>query len=121
MMPRDTNHYGTIFGGVILAYIDQAGFVEALRYGSHKWVTVSMDRVEFKQPVFVGDVVSFYASTVREGTTSLTVSVEVEAQRAADGSSVGVTAATMTLVSVGGDSRPIPFRRPGVPTPPAAT
>lgn len=118
MMPRDTNHYGTIFGGVILAYIDQAGFVEALRYGNHKWVTVSMDRVEFKQPVFVGDVVSFYARTIREGTTSVTVEVEVEAERAGDGSTVGVTAAAMTLVSVGGDGRPIPFRQPASPASP---
>ncbi len=62
---------------------------------------------------------SFYASTAREGTTSVTVEVEVEAQRATDGTTARVTAATMTLVSVGDDGRPIPFRKPTSPTPPA--
>lgn len=109
MMPRDTNHYGTIFGGVILSYIDQAGFVEATRHGSHKWVTVALDRVEFKQPVFVGDVVNFYAITVRAGTSSVTVKVEVEAERAGSGTHVPVTEASIVLVSVGPDGKPIPF------------
>lgn len=109
-MPKDTNAYGTIFGGVILSYIDQAGFVEAKRHGLHRWVTVAMDRVEFKKPVHLGDVVSFYTSTVRAGTTSVTVRIEVEAERFESGQRVPVTEATMTLVSVGPDGRPIPFR-----------
>ncbi len=111
-MPRDTNQYGTIFGGVILSYIDQAGFVEARRHGVHKWVTVALDRVEFKQPVQLGDVVAFYTSTVRAGTTSVTVRVEVEAERYTTGQTVPVTEASITLVSVGPDGRPIPFRSP---------
>jgi acyl-CoA thioesterase YciA len=110
MMPRDTNHYGTIFGGVILSYIDQAGFVEAQRHSAHKWVTVAMDRVEFKQPVYVGDVVNFYAVTTRAGTTSVTIRVEVEAERAPGGEVVPVTSATIVLVSVGPDGKPVPFR-----------
>ena len=108
-MPRDTNHYGTIFGGVILSYIDQAGFVEATRHGAHKWVTVALDRVEFKQPVFVGDVVNFFATTIRAGTSSVTIRVEVEAERSGSRDRVAVTEAMITLVSVGPDGKPIPF------------
>lgn len=111
-MPRDTNQYGTIFGGVILSYIDQAGFVEARRHGVHRWVTAAVDRVEFKAPVHLGDTVNFYARTARAGTTSVTVSIEVEAERFTSGETVPVTAASMTLVAVGPDGRPIPFRSP---------
>lgn len=109
-MPRDTNQYGTIFGGVILSYIDQAGFVEARHHGVHKWVTVAVDRVEFKQPVHLGDVVAFYTTTTRLGTTSVTVRVEVEAERYTDGSTVPVTEASITLVSVDAGGKPVPFR-----------
>jgi len=109
-MPKDTNAYGTIFGGVILSYIDQAGFVEVRRHGMHRWVTVAMDRVEFKKAVHLGDVVSFYATTVRAGTSSVTVKVEVEAERFETGEVVPVTEAQMTLVSVGPDGRPVPFK-----------
>ena len=102
-MPRDTNHYGTIFGGVILSYIDQAGFVAARRHAACKWVTAAIDRVEFKAPVLVGDVVNLYALTTRVGTTSVTVRIEVEAERNTDGTHVPVTAATLGfgLLSLG--------------------
>jgi acyl-CoA thioesterase YciA len=109
-MPRDTNQYGTIFGGVILSYIDQAGFVEARRNGGHKWVTVALDRVEFKQPVHLGDMVACYTTTTRAGKTSVTVKVEVEAERYEGGEIVAVTEAHITLVSVDDDGRPTPFR-----------
>ncbi|MDX2147706.1 MAG: acyl-CoA thioesterase [Planctomycetota bacterium] len=111
-MPRDTNHYGTIFGGVILSYIDQAGFVEARRHGAHKWVTAALDRVEFKSPVQVGDTVNLYARTIREGRTSVTIEVEVEAERFTTGQVVPVTSATLTMVAIGPDGRSIPFRVP---------
>lgn len=111
-MPRDTNQYGTIFGGVILSYIDQAGFVEARRHGAHKWVTVALDRVEFKQPVHLGDVVVCYTTTTRTGTRSVTIRVEVEAERYDSGQVVPVTEASITLVSVDAHGRPIPFRSP---------
>lgn len=111
-MPKDTNHYGTVFGGVILALIDQAGFVQARRHGQHRWVTVSMDRVEFKQPVHLGDIVSLYAQTSRQGTSSVTVDVEVEAERYAGGQVVGVTRATLVMVSVDAKGKSIPFRQP---------
>ncbi|HMN40094.1 MAG TPA: hotdog domain-containing protein [Phycisphaerales bacterium] len=109
-MPRDTNQYGTIFGGVILSYIDQAGFVEARSHGGHKWVTVAVDRVEFKQPVHLGDLIACHTTTTRTGTTSVTVRVEVEAERYEGGAIVPVTEASITLVSVGDDGRPAPFR-----------
>lgn len=113
-MPKDTNQYGTIFGGVILSYIDQAGYVEARRHGagaSQRWVTVALDRVEFKQPVHLGDVVAFYTHATRLGTTSVTVKVEVEAERYDSGQTVPVTEASITLVCVDRDGKPVPFRR----------
>src|SRR5207244_1618473 len=81
MMPYDTNAHGTVFGGVILSYLDQAGAIEARRHGCGLVVTVAMDKVEFRQPVFVGDVLSFFASTVSIGRTSIRVRVRVEADR----------------------------------------
>jgi acyl-CoA thioesterase YciA len=111
-LPRDTNQYGTIFGGVILSYIDQAGFVEARRHGVHRWVTVAIDRVEFKRPVHLGDVVGFYTQTIRKGTSSVTVMVDVEAERYLSGETARVTEATLTLVSVDSAGNPIPFTSP---------
>ncbi len=82
MMPRDTNPQGTIFGGIILSYIDSAGAIEAHRRTRiERFVTVAMREVIFHEPVFVGDLVSFYAETVRIGTTSITVRVCVDAER----------------------------------------
>jgi acyl-CoA thioesterase YciA len=77
MMPRDTNHQGNIFGGVILAYIDQAGFVEAKRQAYHTYVTASVDRVDFLKPIFTGDTASFYTKVAKVGTTSITIDIEV--------------------------------------------
>ncbi|MEP6708481.1 MAG: acyl-CoA thioesterase, partial [Pyrinomonadaceae bacterium] len=82
LLPRDTNSQGTIFGGVILSYIDMAGAIEAHRHTRmDRFVTVAMREVKFHQPVFVGDLVSFYAETAAVGTTSITVRVVVEAER----------------------------------------
>lgn len=82
MLPRDTNSQGTIFGGVILSYIDMAGAIEAHRHTEmDRFVTVAMREVIFHAPVFVGDLVSFYAETLKVGTTSITVRVVVEAER----------------------------------------
>ncbi|MDP6602372.1 MAG: acyl-CoA thioesterase [Phycisphaerales bacterium] len=109
MMPRDSNVYGTIFGGVILSYLDQSAFIEARRHGLHRWVTASVDRVDFRKPVFIGDVVRFLTRTVRTGTTSVTVDVAVEAERFDCGERVIVTEATLTMVSVCENGKPIPF------------
>jgi acyl-CoA thioesterase YciA len=107
MMPRDTNGHGTIFGGVILSYIDQAGAIEARRQGLQFMVTVSMDKVVFHEPVFVGDLVSFWTETLRIGTTSITTKVVVEAIRAGDPSQrVTVTEAQVVYVNLGEDRKP---------------
>ena len=104
MMPRDTNPHGTIFGGVILSHIDQAGAVGAHREIRHagwsdpRLVTVAMDKVEFHEPVFVGDVVSFYTEQVHVGTTSITMHVTVE--KYLDEQPVKLTEARVTYVAV---------------------
>ena len=74
-MPKDTNALGTIFGGVILSQIDQAAAIEAHKYHKGAVVTVAMDEIEFKQPVFVGDVVSYYTRIHKLGRTSVTIDV----------------------------------------------
>ncbi|MBT4524776.1 MAG: acyl-CoA thioesterase [Phycisphaerae bacterium] len=112
MMPRDANVLGTIFGGIILSYIDQAGFVEARRNGIHRWVTASMDKVDFEKPVFVGDVVRFITKTARTGRTSVGIEVVVEAERFNSGNRVVVTTATLTMVSVDEHGKSIPFDSP---------
>lgn len=110
MMPRDTNAHGTIFGGVILSHIDQAAAIECRRHTPHKVVTVAMEKVEFKQPVFVGDVLSFHTHLTRIGRTSLTVRVAVYAQRFEDPSTtVPVTEATLTFVAVNEYGRAVPL------------
>ncbi len=108
-MPRDTNPYGTIFGGVILSYIDQAAFVHALCHGDFTWVTASIERVDFHAPVALGSVVTLHTRTVRAGTTSVTIEVEVFTQRDPAIDPVRVTTATTTLVALGPDGRPTPF------------
>jgi acyl-CoA thioesterase YciA len=110
MMPRDTNAHGTIFGGVILSYIDQAGAIEARRQGLQFMVTVSMDRVVFHEPVYVGDLVSFWTETLRVGTTSITTKVTVEAIRTGNpGNRVTVTEAQVVYVNLGKDRKPKPI------------
>lgn len=115
MMPKDTNALGTIFGGIILSYIDQAGAVEASRHVAGRIVTVAMDEVVFHQPVFVGDLVSFYTETLRRGRTSVTVRVNVEAQRRHRPGGFGtvkVTEASLTFVHVDEAGCAIPLEQP---------
>ena len=112
MMPRDTNAVGTIFGGVILSQVDLAAAIEAHKSHPGRIVTVSMDKVVFKQPVFVGDLVSFFTNTTRIGRTSITAHVSVWAQRRFGGGEfVHVTEADVTMVAIGEDSKPTPIAR----------
>lgn len=112
MMPKDTNAHGTIFGGVILSYIDQAAAVEAKRHGAGFIVTVAMREVVFHQPVYVGDLVSFYTRLVRIGRTSITISVEVISQPSDGSAQRKVTQAEVTFVNLDEKSRqPIPIPR----------
>ena len=111
LLPKDTNAHGTIFGGVILSHIDLAATVEARKTAQLRFVTRAMRAVEFRQPVYVGDVVSFMTETLHVGRTSITVRVVVEADRLAEGSDrrVRVTEAEVVLVALDehGVKRPI--------------
>ena len=114
MMPRDTNPMGSIFGGVILSYIDQAGAIGARREvalagGDPPFVvTVAMNQVVFKQPVLVGDVVRFLTRLVRLGKTSITMHVTVEAERGKE--VLQVTEAEVVYVGIDpGDRHPVPL------------
>ena len=112
MMPRDTNPMGTIFGGIILSFIDQAGVVEAQRHTDRQLATVAMHEVKFIAPVFVGDLVSFFTELVRIGNTSITVRVTVEARRAASPhDTVRVTQAEVVYVAVTEPGHAVPVRQ----------
>ncbi len=111
MLPRDTNGRGTIFGGVILSHIDLAGAIAASRSAARNFVTRSMREVGFIAPVYVGDVVSFYTAVLREGTTSVTVQVTVEAERSEEPRRrVKVTEAEVVYVAVDESGKAIPIR-----------
>ena len=109
-MPTDTNYAGDVFGGWIMAQVDIAGSLPAIRRARGRVATVAVNSFVFKQPVFVGDVVSFYASIVRVGRTSITVNVSVYAQRGLrDGGEeicIKVTEAVLTYVSVDEQRKP---------------
>jgi acyl-CoA thioesterase YciA len=111
MMPRDTNPMGTIFGGTILSYIDQAGAVEVRKHSEHRMATVAMHEVAFLAPVFVGDLVSLYTETLRIGTTSITVRVTVEAKRfRLPHETVRVTQAEVVYVTLNEHGTPVPVK-----------
>ncbi len=111
MLPRDTNSVGTIFGGVILSYLDLAGGIEARKHANKMFVTVAMHGVEFIAPVFVGDLVSFYTRTLKLGRTSVTIDVVVEAVRhEGSGDRVRVMEAEVVYVAVDENRRPIPIK-----------
>ena len=111
---------GTIFGGVILSHIDLASAVEARKAAAHRYVTKAMREVEFHEPVFLGDIVSFYTETMRVGRTSITVRVSVEAERwgtppvspgaTGHGERIKVTEAEVVLVAINERGQPIPIR-----------
>ncbi len=106
-MPADSNQHGDIFGGWIMSQVDIAGGVLAARRARGRVATVAVNAFTFKQPVMIGDVVSFYADIVRVGNTSITVNVEVYAQRnPSDIETVKVTEATLTYVATDGDRKP---------------
>nr|WP_235837873.1 acyl-CoA thioesterase [Chitinasiproducens palmae] len=103
----DANVYGDVFGGWIMAQVDIAGSVPAIRRANGRVATVAVNSFLFKEPVFVGDLLSFYADIVATGRTSITVQVEVYAQRMKlDEEVVKVTEATLVYVATGEDRRP---------------
>ena len=115
MTPNDTNIHDTVFGGVILSYMDLAGAAHARKEGCERCVTIAMDKVEFKLPVFMGDMVSFYCRTEKIGRTSITVSIHVWAERFMPaGENLWVTTGEATYVNIDHTTRkPKPIVRPG--------
>jgi acyl-CoA thioesterase YciA len=107
-MPSDANPNGDIFGGWIMSQVDIAGSIPAWRLARGRIATVAVNSFVFKQPVLVGDLVSFYADVVRVGNTSITVEVEVYAQRRSQNEAVKVTEAALTYVAVDEKGRPRP-------------
>ncbi|MGI4849367.1 MAG: acyl-CoA thioesterase [Janthinobacterium lividum] len=106
-MPSDANVHGDVFGGWIMAQVDIAGSIPATRRANGRVATVAVNSFVFKNPVFVGDLLSFYAHIVKVGTTSLTVNVEVFAERSSlQPQTVKVTEATLTYVATGLDRKP---------------
>lgn len=106
-MPADANMYGDVFGGWIMAQVDLAGAVCATRRANGRVVTVAVNSFLFKQPVFIGDLLSIYAEIVKIGNTSITVNVECYAERnRLEVELVKVTEATLTYVATDGDRRP---------------
>ncbi len=114
-MPADLNQNGDVFGGWVMAQVDVAGAIPAMRRARGRVATVSVNSFLFKQPVSVGDIVSFYADIVRIGSTSITVNVEVYAQRNyTDPITVKVTEAQLTYVAIDGSGkkRDVPQENP---------
>jgi acyl-CoA thioesterase YciA len=112
-MPADSNHNGDIFGGWIMAQVDLAGAVLPARLARGRIATVAVNQFVFKQAVSVGDLLSFYAKVERVGTTSITVNVEVYAERnPADLHVVKVTEANLTYVAIDGQGKPRPVPKP---------
>jgi len=110
-MPSDANYTGDIFGGWIMSQVDVAGSIPALRLARGRIATVAVNSFTFKQPVMIGDLVSFYADIVRVGRTSITVDVGVYAQRRTLHEAVKVTEATLTYVAVDDERRPRPVNQ----------
>ncbi len=106
-MPSDANVYGDVFGGWIMAQVDIAGSLPATRRANGRVATIAVNSFVFKHPVFVGDLLSLYADIVKIGNTSITVNVEVYAERnRLQAETVKVTEATLTYVATGEDGRP---------------
>ncbi len=118
-MPADVNANGDIFGGWVMAQVDLAGSVLPARYVKGRMATIAVNEFVFKQPVRVGDILSFFASIRRVGNTSITVQVEVFAERyGAQGQYMKVTEASLTYVAIDEQGRPRPIPREGLPRAP---
>ena len=110
-MPSDSNSNGDIFGGWIMSQVDIAGAIPVVQKVNGRVATVAVNSFVFKQPVFIGDLVSFYATIKKIGTTSVTVNVEVFAQRKARMEIVKVTDANLTYVHIDKNGKPKPINK----------
>ncbi len=109
MLPKYTNPDGDIFGGVILSMIDEAAAVEAQRQMHHRYVTVSMDSIQFHRPVGVGDIVSLWCQTIKIGTSSLVIHIDVLSNPRRTSEEYKVTEATVTMVAIDENRKSIPI------------
>ncbi len=112
MMPVSANHYGSVHGGIILKLVDEAAFVAATKHARKNVVIASMDHIEFKHPVNVGDVLTLAASVLHVGQTSMEVEVEIQAEKIKEGKKVNVGFAYLTMVAL--DEKGKPTRVPGL-------
>lgn len=112
ILPEQTNHYGTLFGGHALGLMDKAGFIAATRHARRTMVTVASDRVEFKVPVRAGQLVELHARVVRSGRTSVTTSVDMYAEDLLSGRRQLATSGTFTFVAIDVEGHPTPFDSP---------
>lgn len=112
MMPVYANHYGSVHGGVILKLADEASFVAATKHSRKKVVAVSLDHIEFKHPVNVGDVLTLSAAIYHVGNTSMDVEVLIEAEKIKEGKTVSIGSAYMTMVAL--DEKGRPTKVPGL-------
>ena len=108
VMPNQTNHHGTLFGGHALGLMDHAGWIAATRYARRTMVTVASDRVEFKVPVRAGQLVELVARVARVGRTSVTVAVDMFAEEVATGERRLATSGSFVFVAVDDEGRPTP-------------
>lgn len=109
MRPKDTNAFGSVFGGVILSLIDEAAFVEAVRQYSRRYVTIAMNKIVFEKPVHVGDIVTLWAEALSAGRTSMRIRVTVSSRSLRTNEDVTVTTAEVTMVAVDEHGRSVPI------------
>lgn len=112
IMPNQTNHHGSLFGGNALGLMDHAGWVAATRYARATMVTVAVDKIEFKVPVYAGQLVELVARITRVGRTSVNVGVDMFAEDVLTGERRLATSGTFVFVAIGDDGRPMPIEGP---------
>jgi len=108
MMPHQVNNHGNVFGGVILSMVDRAAGVAAMRHAGRPCVTVSFDRVEFKEPIFTGELVTCRARVNYVGRTSMEIGVRVEAENLLEGTTRHTNTCFLTFVAIDEHHRPVP-------------
>jgi len=109
IMPNRTNHHGSLFGGHALGLMDHAGWVAATRYARRTMVTVASDRVEFKVPVYAGQLVELVARVTKVGRTSVTVAVDMFAEEVASGSRRLATSGSFVFVAIDEQGQSVPI------------
>ena len=110
MMPQHVNHFGNVFGGVVLSMADRTAAVAAMRHAGRPCVTVSIDRVDFREPIYAGELVTCKAQVNFVGTTSMEIGVRILAENLLTGVERHTNTCLLTFVAIGEDGRPVPVR-----------